>query len=338
MNRKDYLHKMLLMANPVLDAAAKGELRKTMIIEQKPGANRENYAGLEAIGRLLCGMAPWFEAKITDLEECRLRDDLLHKARLAIEGQVNSDSDDFTDYKTYGGPFSQILVDTALLAQAILRAPIALWEPLSQDTKENVIALLKAARTFTPVCNNWILFSTEVEILYQKVTGIRDQRGREIISKYFQLMDSWYCGDGWYGDGPEFKFDYYNSLIIYPMLLDFCDNASDLLKEGANENVLRRAQRHAEILENLVSPDGTYIATGRSLSYRCGVFHLLAQLTWQDRLPSTISPATSREILYAVTEKTLGPNSFREDGFLNIGICNRNQSMVKAIFAPAACT
>ena len=30
----------------------------------------------------------------------------------------------------------------------------------------------------------------------------------------------WYKGDGVYGDGPAFHWDYYNSFVIQPMLLD----------------------------------------------------------------------------------------------------------------------
>ena len=33
-------------------------------------------------------------------------------------------------------------------------------------------------------------------------------------------MLGWYKGDGVYGDGPPFHWDYYNSFVIQPMLLD----------------------------------------------------------------------------------------------------------------------
>ena len=321
MTRDIFLNRMLKMANPVLLAASRGELNKTMTVEQKPNANRERYTGLEAVGRLLCGMSAWFQAEITNVKERELRDKTLELAHLAIAGQTDPNSLDFADYKTHGGPFSQFLVDTALLSQAILRAPV-LWEPLPQSVKENVIQLLEVVRKMTPVLNNWVLFSTETEILYRKLTGDYNKRYAEISAKFVDLVNSWYVGDGWYCDGPHFKTDYYNSLMIHPLLLDFGDEAPDLLPEDLTpEIILGRAKRHAEVLENLVAPDGTYIATGRSLAYRCGVFHLLAQLTWQNRLPHTISPAVAREVLYAVTEKTLGNSSYREDGFLNIGIC-----------------
>ena len=318
MNRTDFLRKMTEMATPVLSAASNGRLRRTMTIEQKPGAGREKYAGLEAVARLLNGMAPWFEAQLNDPAELAMREDFLNKALLAIEGQVDPASDDFIDYIAHAGPHSQILVDTAFLAQAMLRAPNALWGRLAQTTQGHVLDLLHAAGSIEPHNNNWLLFSTEVELALREFTG---RCADDLIARHFNTVDSWYFGDGWYGDGPRFTTDYYNSLVIHPMLLDLGDKAPDLLCDGAQEEILSRAQRHAEVLENMVAPDGTYIATGRSLAYRCGVFHLLAQLAWQTRLPSSVSSAVAREILCCVAEKTLASGSYREDGFLNIGIC-----------------
>ena len=39
--------------------------------------------------------------------------------------------------------------------------------------------------------------------------------------------EQWYKGDGVYGDGPEFHWDYYNSFVIQPMLLDVLDVCRD---------------------------------------------------------------------------------------------------------------
>ena len=35
--------------------------------------------------------------------------------------------------------------------------------------------------------------------------------------------EQWYKGDGAYGDGPSFHWDYYNSFVIHPMLVDVLD-------------------------------------------------------------------------------------------------------------------
>jgi hypothetical protein len=315
---------MIKMATPVLDAAAQGKLRQTMAIEQQPGRNREKFSCFEGVARLLNGMAPWFVAEVTCPEEKALRDDLLKKAQQAIEGQVDPQSDDFCNYPTLSHPYSQILVDAAILAQGILRAPTALWEGLSSSGQANLIKMLQAASNITPCNNNWLLFSTEVQLLLRKITGACN---RGVLTVYFNMLNGWYLGDGWYGDGPHFATDYYNSIIIHPMMLDLCDMAADSVPHGMPETVLKRAQRFAEILENLVAPDGSYIATGRSLAYRCGVFHLLAQLAWQKRLPQKIDPATARDVLYAVSEKTLTNGSYRADGFLNIGLKGADPAM-----------
>ena len=47
------------LADPVLNNLANGTLKTRMPVEQAAGANRQNVTHLEAIGRLLAGIAPW---------------------------------------------------------------------------------------------------------------------------------------------------------------------------------------------------------------------------------------------------------------------------------------
>ena len=101
--------------------------------------------------------------------------------------------------------------------------------------------------------------------------------------------EQWYKGDGVYGDGPAFHWDYYNSFVIQPMLLDVLDVCRDEMpawKELATR-VEPRARRYAAILERLIAPDGTFPAIGRSIAYRFGAFQLLAQMALrQGRCPT----------------------------------------------------
>ena len=76
--------------------------------------------------------------------------------------------------------------------------------------------------------------------------------------------EQWYKGDGAYGDGPEFHWDYYNSFVIHPMLLDVLDACKrrDAGVEGARAaRRARAAQRYAAVQERLIAP-------GRQLSRR----------------------------------------------------------------------
>lgn len=75
-------------------------------------------------------------------------------------------------------------------------------------------------------------------------------------------------------------------------------------------------------LKRMISPEGTFPPLSRSLAYRCGVFHLLAQLAWLDQLPSSLSPAQVRCALTAVMRRMLeADGTFTADGWLAIGFC-----------------
>ena len=137
-------------------------------------------------------------------------------------------------------------------------------------------------------------------------------------------MTSWYLGDGTYGDGKEFHWDYYNSYVIQPMLLDIvrvCEKKGDPL--GAKYPVLlARARRYAAVQERMIAPDGSFPAVGRSIAYRCGAFQLLADAALRRSLPDEVSPAQVRGALTAVIRRTLeAPGTFDADGWLRIGLC-----------------
>src|SRR3954469_2908711 len=59
--QRDFLVRSLVrIADPVLTALSKNELKKKMPVEAKQN-DRQNYTHLEAFGRLLAGIAPWLE-------------------------------------------------------------------------------------------------------------------------------------------------------------------------------------------------------------------------------------------------------------------------------------
>jgi hypothetical protein len=135
--------------------------------------------------------------------------------------------------------------------------------------------------------------------------------------------DQWYKGDGAYGDGPEFHWDYYNSFVIHPMLLDVLEVFRDEAAwKAIVPRVEQRARRYAAVLERLIAPDGSFPAIGRSLAYRFGAFHLLAQMAMKRQLPQDVTPAQVRAALTAVIRRSIeAPGTFDADGWLRIGFC-----------------
>ncbi|MDM5200998.1 DUF2264 domain-containing protein [Fictibacillus enclensis] len=312
-----WLDTMLTLAKPPLEALAQRELKANMKVEMKEGADRESYVHLETLARLLVGMAPWLEGKSEGSEE-RIRKHYCELAREAIDAGTDPASPDYMNFSQGFQP----IVDTAFLAQAILRARTELWEKLDGRVKRNVVIALKATRSRKPVFSNWLLFSAMIEAALHKMGESDWDQMR--IDYAIKQMEQWYAGDGVYSDGPHFRFDYYNSFVIQPMLLEILEAVGfhyDDWQERV-EAIKGRSRRYAEILERLISPEGTFPPVGRSLAYRCGVFHTLAQHAWREDLPESMSPAQVRCGLTAVLKKCFhATGTYTDNGWLTVGFC-----------------
>ncbi len=305
------------IADPVLTNLAKGTLKARMPVEQAAGSKRQTVTHLEALGRLIAGIAPWIELPADDTAEGRLRLQYADLARRAIGRAVDPSSPDFLNFTRERQP----LVDAAFLAQGLLRAPRALRDALDPETKRNLIAALESTRIIVPGFNNWLLFSATVEAGLARLGAPWD---RVRVDYALRQHDQWYKGDGHYGDGPQFHWDYYNSYVIHPMMLDVLDACRDEMpawKDLASREE-NRAKRYAAVQERLIAPDGSFPAIGRSLAYRFGAFQLLAQMALRRALPEGVSPAQVRGALTAVIRRTIAaPGTFDADGWLRIGFC-----------------
>jgi hypothetical protein len=92
--------------------------------------------------------------------------------------------------------------------------------------------------------------------------------------------------------------------------------------------IVERARRFAAVQERLIAPDGSYPPLGRSMTYRCGAFHLLAAMALRRELPAPVSPAQARGALAAVIRRTLdAPGTFDADGWLRIGVCGHQPTL-----------
>ncbi len=313
------------IAEPVLRTLSQGKLRATMPVEAPHGnqADRRLYTYLEAIGRLLTGMAPWLESGPNDGGEGDLRRRYADLARSSIRSAVDPASPDYMNF-SHG---AQPVVDAAFLAQAVLRAPTELWKKLEPAAQSNLVKALRATRVIQPGFNNWLLFSAIIEACLCRLGEDWDKMR---IDYAIRQHEQWYKGDGLYGDGPTLHWDYYNSFVIQPMLLDVLDNVSGAGKawETFRAPMLQRAQRYAAIQERLISPEGTYPAIGRSLAYRFGAFQVLALMALRKQLPNGVSPEQVRGALTAVIRRCIeAPGTFDANGWLTIGLCGHQPSI-----------
>lgn len=323
-DRAGWIHELTRVSLPVLKQMSLGVLRTAMPVELAPGGKSDRAIGspLEAFGRLVSGIAPWLESDVVSVNASLAREFREMTAR-GLELGVDPKSPAYLRF----GETAQTLVDSAFLSLGLLRAPKQLIDTLSSTAKQQLIDNLIKERRIKPGMNNWLLFSAMNEALLFKLGA---EWKRDAVEIALTKHREWYKGDGMYGDGPHFHWDYYNSFVIQPFMLQIADTLGAELPAFTDLFAAEklRATRYAAIQERLIAPDGTYPVIGRSIAYRCGAFHLLADAARRDMLPEHVSPNQVRCALSAVMQRTLGaPGTFDKNGWLTIGLAGHQNSL-----------
>ena len=327
-DRRYWVKTLLRVAEPVLASLAANQLKVRMPVETPATQpqSRQPATYLEALGRTLNGLAPWLELDSPPADEAPNTRRLAAMARQAIANITDPQAADFVNFSAAG----QCLVDAAFLSHAMLRAPRELWSKHSATVQQRVLEALESTRKTTPGNNNWLLFSAMVETFL--ATAGREWRP-EPVDRAITAHESWYKGDGTYGDGPEWHWDYYNSFVIQPMLVDVLEHIGKVTPRWAGHlpRVLARARRYAAVQERLIAPDGSYPVIGRSIVYRCGAFQLLAQMALRDQLPGEVTPAQARCALAAVIRRTMdAPDTFDANGWLRAGLSGHQPKLAES--------
>jgi hypothetical protein len=327
--RAFWIESMTKIIDPVLNNLSNNTLKAKMPVETTvEGSNRgrEKVSHLEALGRTVCGIAPWLELGSDNSQEGKLREKYLQMTLLALANAVDSTSADFMGFSVD----RQNLVDAAFLAQGFLRAPEKLWGGLDKKTQERMIRSMMATRQFKPLETNWLLFSATIEAFLYRFTGTCNF---ETIDYALKRFAEWYKGDSWYGDGPKFHFDYYNSLVIHPMLYDVLDAVKQVSPDYQQWFDVQsvRLTRHADQLERMISPEGAYPAIGRSIVYRFGAFHALSQAALLEMLPEHTKPAQVRSALTAVIKQQMSvKGNFDKQGWLTLGFAGHQPNLAES--------
>ena len=310
------------MAAPVLSNMSEGKLQDNMLVELSPtwDGRDKRVTYMECFGRLMAGLAPWLSLPDDDTAEGKQRKQLREWALKSYAQSVDPESKDYLLWRKEGQP----LVDAAYIAESFLRGYDALWVPLDDLTKQRYIAEFQQLRRVDPPYTNWLLFSSTVECFLKKAGAQTDYYR---ITSALRKVDEWYVGDGWYSDGEDFAFDYYNSFVIHPMYVECLEVMTNggkqniwNVKGGNFPNALKRMQRFGMILERFVSPEGTFPVFGRSITYRTGVLQPLALLSLRGWLPKELPAGQVRAAMTAVIQRMFGDNrNFNAEGYLTLG-------------------
>ncbi len=316
------------IAQPILENMSKGELQKNMPLELSPNWDGRNVkvSYLEAFGRLMAGITPWLALPDDGTPEGKQRKQLHDWALASYKNAVDPQS---PDYLLWKGEL-QILVDAAYLAESFLRAPESTWYQLDKTTQQRYIQCFKGLRVIRPAYNNWLLFRAIIEAFF---LSIGEEADMYVLRVACCKINEWYLGDGYYSDGPEMAFDYYNAYVIHPMYIEVLEQCEKhkFWTPVSSKLAIQRMQRYNTVMERLVSPEGTYPGYGRSLVYRMGAFQTLAMAAWRFGMPKNISNGQVRSAITAVMKNMFKVDgNFDEKGFLRLGFVGHQPNLANS--------
>lgn len=281
--------------------------------------NRKDFNAVEGIVRLIIGLAPLMESQwhsgntqLAPLKQLLLR--TIAQAMPLFEAPIKG---------------SQALVEAAHLAQAMLRAPNALWYGLTEPDRAVLRRALQGSRAIGAHQTNWLLFPAMVETALIVLDG---SGAPAPVITAVQAFDGWYLGDGLYGDGPQNSFDYYGGFVMHPMLDDIARHLAPRIPALAQAAgpIRARFDRYCEVLERLIAPDGSFAPLGRSLAYRAGAFQPLAMAALRAEGHPSLSAARLRGALMAVTQRTMaGAQHYDAAGWLRIGLAGAQPALAE---------
>lgn len=325
--REQWLNYMDKVCRPVLSSLAADSLKLKMLVALSPtidnAEERRQVAYLEALGRTISGISAWLQSEGGSSKEITLRDQYRRWALNAIANAVDSSSKDFMVWNKGGQP----LVDASFLALGLIRCPW-LWQHLDNDVKQQLVHVLISTRNIKPGNNNWILFTSMIEAFFYKYSLPYDKD--RINYGLNTFMHQWYNGDGMFSDGPSFHMDYYNSYVIQPYMVNIIEvvkSSGSNEYESIHDSIDKINKRYAEIQERNINSDGSFPPVGRSITYRGGAFHHLADMALRKQLPPILTAAQVRCALFAVIQKTLPETSFSKDGWLKIGMVDKQPGL-----------
>jgi hypothetical protein len=317
------------VAYPVVHNLAEGTLKKNMPLETAEGygMHAADVSYLEALGRTMAGVAPWLALPDDDTPEGKKRKALREDLLKAIANAVNPASPDYLNFRKENQP----IVDAGAMAHGFLRAWDALWMPLDAETKKRVVTEFKSLRDRNGPDNNWVFLAAIREAFLMKAG---EQYDADRIRLALERIPKWYKGDGWYSDGDQFSIDYYNSHVMHSVIVDLLKVTMEkgLSTQADYDLAVKRMARHAEFLEHIISPEGTYPVFGRSITYRTAAFQALAHTALLEKLPDYMEPAQVRCGLTAVMHKLFDhPGNFDANGWLVLGF-NGHQPVVADVY------
>lgn len=182
-----------------------------------------------------------------------------------IRNLINPESETYIPHRAENGGPHQNLVEFGALAISLSVVPEVLWNPLPEEEKDRLAAVMLSYGDGPTVHSNWKFFNIFI-LSFFKDKGYKVNE--ELLLHYLNESLEHYRGDGWYNDNPA--YDYY-SMWAFQM---YAPVWSEMYGKKYYPDYARKFMNNfSELVDNypyLFSRNGEMIMWGRSICYRFG--------------------------------------------------------------------
>lgn len=210
--------------------------------------------GMEAFARPLWGLVPMWKGGCDDNGF----------DKIYLKGLCAGPDKSSADYWGKCRDNDQRFVEMASISYAMLFVPDKVWNPLTDEQKNNLAQWLYQINNFRVVDNNWTFFRVLVNAALYKC-GMEYDKAQ--LKKDLDRIEEFYVGDGWYKDGGDGQKDYYIAFafhfysLIYAVAMEKEDSEN-------SKKFKERAMLFAKQFIYWFADDGDALPYGRSLTYR----------------------------------------------------------------------
>ena len=213
-------------------------------------------------------------------------------------------------------------------AWGVYVCPERFWNPLTEQQKQNLLVYLQKQSKNRTYSNNHYYF-------HMFATALLETHGyesnREHHTRMFERLMGWYRGDGWFIDGGNRGFDYYN-MWGFQLFNQMLYRYDPVWREKFGEEIQRTSSLFLETFQYLFGRDGAPIPWGRSLSYR---FANMAPIGWAViNGNNSLPPGMARRIASGNMKYFWENGCLGENRLLNMGFRGMNLSVPERYLIP----
>jgi len=292
-----------------------------------PGSPSQQNArtdAMEGVSRVLPTLAAWLSHQPQDEPFLTtIKKERINIAAILKQSFLAGTNPQHRGYWGTLQDYDQRICESADLALALWLSRKWVWETLTPEQQAQITRWFTQVNTLKTVDNNWHLFPLTVQFVMRALNG-----SGGIDDKKYRRIKAFHVGEGWFRDGAQGNYDYYNAWGFHYSLywLDQIDPNWD------HAFIHQSMAEFASTYRYLLTPQG-FPFFGRSACYRLAVAAPLLAYASQSGEPQAIGEA--KRALETSLRYFIGHGAMRE-GAPTQGLFGEDERLVDNYSGPAS--